>query len=97
MGEKIYLLNAWDNIYMLSNTIPAVRPWVPHLSWYMEIPGIQKNMVSDLKFIKPKIIVQKEYEQSGLGSYKPKLIDHFIKENYRFDGKIDGYLVYFPK
>jgi len=101
MGEKIYLLNAWDNIYMLSDTVPAVRLWIPHLSWYMEIPGIQKNIVSDLKFIKPKMIVQKEYEQNGLGSYKPKLIDHFIRENYRLNDKINdkinSYLIYFPK
>jgi len=82
---------------MLSDTVPAVRLWIPHLSWYMEIPGIQKNIVSDLKFIKPKMIVQKEYEQNGLGSYKPKLIDHFIRENYRLNDKINDYLVYFPK
>lgn len=97
VGDRIYLLNTWDNVYMLSNTLPAVRPWIPHLLWYMELPGIQENMVSDLDNAKPKMIVQKEYNKEGLGSYRPELISDYISENYKLGDKVGAYLIYFPK
>ncbi|MEJ2348082.1 MAG: hypothetical protein P8Y17_02675, partial [Patescibacteria group bacterium] len=90
-------LNAWDSIYALSDTLPAVRPWIPHLSWYMELPRIQEDIVSTLDIVRPKLIIQGEYSESGLGSYKPRLINKFIEENYEIIDKIDNYLVFFPK
>ncbi len=96
-NDKVYLLNAWDSVYALSETLPAVRPWIPHLAWYMELPGIQEEIVSDLDIVRPKIIVQAEYQQTGLGSYKPKLIDDFISQHYQLDDKINGYLIFTPK
>ncbi len=94
---KIYVLNAWDNIYALSNTLPAVRPWIPHLSWYIERPGIQEEMLKNLSENLPEIIIQGEYVETGLGSYKPRLINEFITQNYGIRDKIGNYLIYFPK
>ena len=50
-NDKIYLLNAWDSVYALSDTLPAARPWIPHLAWYMELPGAQEDIVSDLDIV----------------------------------------------
>ena len=96
-NDKIYVLNAWDSVYAWSDTLPAVRPWVPHLSWYMKLPGIQEDIVSGLDIVRPKLIMQGEYSETGLGSYKPELIDKFIKDNYEVGDKIDNYLILFPK
>lgn len=96
-GEKIFILNAWDSVYVLSNTLPAVRPWVPHLPWYMGLPGIQEEIVKDLEISVPKMIVQGEYLQTGLGSYRPEIINDFIYDNYQIKDKIGNYLILFPK
>jgi hypothetical protein len=96
-NDKIYLLNAWGSIYALSDTLPAVRPWIPHLAWYMELPGAQEGIVSDLNIVRPGFIVQGEYSEAGLGSYKPKLIDEFISQNYEVGDKIGNYLILFLK
>lgn len=96
-GDEIYIINAWDNLYVLSDTIPATRPWLPHLSWYMEIPEIQDMIVSDLQLKPPKLIVQGEYKDSGLGAYKPEKINDYIMENYTQKDKINGYLIWGPK
>ncbi|MGB6881997.1 MAG: glycosyltransferase family 39 protein [Microgenomates group bacterium] len=92
-NDKIYVLNAWDSIYAWSDTLPAVMPWIPHLPWYMELPGVQEDIVSGLDIVRPKLILQGEYSETGLGSYKPKLIDEFIKDNYEISDKIGGYLI----
>jgi len=81
-GEKIFILNSWDHLYALSETLPAVSPWVPTLPWYMEYPGIQDKIVSDLQKEKPKLVVFEPYKEKGLGSYKPEKIDRFLQENY---------------
>ena len=94
--DKIYVLNAWDSVYALSNTLPA-RPWIPHLPWYMELPGVQEKIVTDLESEKPEMIVMREYTELGLSSYKPELIDKFITENYEISDKIDGHLILLPK
>ena len=96
-NDKIYVLNAWDSVYAWSDTLPAVRPWVPHLPWYMKIPGIQEDIVSGLDIVRPKLIVQGEYSETGLGSYKPELIDEFIKDNYEINDNIGSYLLFIPK
>jgi hypothetical protein len=96
-NDEIYALNTWDSVYALSNTLPAVGPWVPHLSWYMELPEVQEDIVSSLDIVRPKLIIRGEYSESGLGSYKPELVNEFIEENYEIIDKIDNHLVFFPK
>jgi 4-amino-4-deoxy-L-arabinose transferase-like glycosyltransferase len=96
-NDEIYVLNAWDSVYAWSDTLPAVRPWVPHLPWYMRVPGIQEDIVSGLDIVRPKLIVQGEYSETGLGSYRPELIDEFIKDNYEINDNIDSYLLFIPK
>lgn len=97
IDEKIYILNAWDSVYAWSNTLPAERPWVPHLAWYMELPGIQEDIVQSLDIVRPKLILQGEYAEVGLGAYKPTLVDDFIQENYELSDNIGNYLFWIPK
>lgn len=93
-GEKIYVLNAWDSVYAWSGTLPAVTPWIPHLPWYMESPGVQENIVLGLDIVRPNLILQGEYAESGLGSYRPTLIDEFIQDNYEINDNIGNYLLW---
>lgn len=89
-SEEIFVLNAWDNIYVLSGTLPATRPWVPHLAWYLELPGVQEEMVADLSDASPNIIVKAEYPS---GVYRPLLINEFISGNYEEEGQIGRYRI----
>jgi len=95
-GEEIYVINAWDSLYVLSGTVPATRPWIPHLSWYMELPGVQEEMVSDLTRNHPRLIVQGEYDKEGLGAYRPVKVTEFISQNYKVSDKIGRYLILTP-
>lgn len=89
-GDKIFILNSWDHLYALSNTLPATDPWIPTLSWYMDYQNVQDKVVSDLEQTKPKYIVFEPYKDSGLGSYRPVKIDNYIKANYTLKEMIAG-------
>ena len=82
-NERIFILNSWDHLYALSDTLPVTDPWMPTLPWYLEYPGIQDKIVADLKQNKPNLLVFEPYKESGLGSYRPAEIDKLIKENYK--------------
>ena len=92
-NDKIFIINAWDHLYALSDTLPAVKPWIPHLAWYMELPGVQEEIVFDLARIQPRLIVQGEYTDTGLSSYKPSLLDDFIRRYYKVEDKIGNYII----
>lgn len=96
-NEMVYVLNAWDNLYALSDTLPATRPWIPHLAWYMELDGVQEGIVFDLDKVRPKLIVMQSFTETGLGSYIPDKIDEYIFLNYEIKDKIGGYLFLTPK
>ncbi len=56
-GDKIFLLNTWDNIYVLSETLPATDPWYPYLPWYLKNPSVETNILNDLSNVRPKYII----------------------------------------
>ncbi len=89
-GDRIFVLNYWDNIYALTETLPSTKPWVPQLSWYMEEPSIQEKMVEDLISNPPKLIVYKPYTSTGLSSYVPKKVYDYVTENYKIESNIEG-------
>ena len=89
-GERIFVMNWWDNLYALTDTIPSTDPWVPQLSWYMEAPGIQEEMIDGLRQNPPKLIIFNPYTDFGLSAYKPEKVYEFVTENYKLSGKVDG-------
>jgi hypothetical protein len=96
-NEKIFVMNWWDNIYALSDRLPAVDPLVPQLSWYMELSGIQDKMVSDLEISKPSMIILNEYTDIGLSAYIPQKVHDYVTANYKLKEKIDGIEVLIQK
>lgn len=89
-GETIFVMNWWDNIYPLTGTIPATDPWVPQLSWYQNISGVQEKEVEDLSVSKPKLILLQDYSEIGLASYRPQKLLDFIWSHYYLKEKING-------
>jgi hypothetical protein len=93
-GSQIFILNAWDSVYSLSNTLPAVRPWIPHLSWYMELEGVQEEMINDLKTHKPSMVVMRPFETTGLSSYQPKMVEEYINNNYLLTDMVGNHQIF---
>ncbi len=88
--DIIFIMNWWDHVYALTNTLPATRPWVPQLEWYQELPGIQEKEVYDLSANRPKIIVFQNRSALGLSSYIPEKVFDFIEAHYELKEKVDN-------
>jgi hypothetical protein len=95
--DKIFIMNWWDNVYALSDRLPAINPWVPQLSWYTEIPGIQDKMVEDLSISKPKLVLLYPYSESGLSAYIPQKVYTYVMQNYKLKEKVDNIEILVPK
>lgn len=89
-GQYIYVLNYWDNIYALTDTRPAIDPWVPYLPWYITQKGTEDKMLEGLFKTSPKIIVRGDFTQTGLSSFKAEKLVDFVSKNYTVSEKIDN-------
>ena len=81
-SQTIFVTNYWDNLYPLTNTFPATRPFVPQLLQYVNQPGIEDTLIANLDQIKPKVVIRGEYNTPGSETYRFEKINHFIDNNY---------------
>jgi hypothetical protein len=80
--KSIYVLNYWDSLYALTDTLPASKPLVPYLPWYLRYQSLEKGLYEDIVLMRPELIVKGKYAESGLGSYRIPELDDFIKKYY---------------
>jgi len=56
-SNNLYVINYWDNIYALTNTIPATKPLIPYIPWYLNFGDNKTEILNDLKIEMPDEIV----------------------------------------
>ncbi len=82
--ENVYLLGLPSSYYGFSNRLPS-KPWVDNFGWYLEIPGIQDQIISRWEENKPQKIIW-QIPLGGnwydLGTYQPDKITSWIEKNY---------------
>src|SRR5260221_4156572 len=84
MNKPIYLLGLNSDLYAISDKLPP-KPWLDNFGWYLEIPGVQENVIKGFKDNPPEEIFWKtpvEGNWFDLGTYQPKEITNWIKSNY---------------
>lgn len=96
-NDKVFVMNWWDNVYALTGTLPAINPWVPQLSWYQELSGVQEQEVFGIIDSKPKMILVNPYTEAGLSAYIPQRVYNYVLDNYKLKEKVDGIEIFVPK
>ena len=56
-SREIYVANYWDNIYALTHTIPATKPLIPYIPWYIEYGDTKNIIMNNLKVKMPESII----------------------------------------
>lgn len=54
--STLYVINYWDNLYALTNTLPN-KPLIPYIPWYLNYNNNKELMLSNLKTKMPDAIV----------------------------------------
>ncbi len=55
--KELYVISYWDNIYALTNTLPATKPLIPYIPWYLNYGENKTEILNDLKTEMPDEIV----------------------------------------
>jgi hypothetical protein len=88
--ERIFILNSWDSLYALSDRMPAVKPWIPQLPWYLSLPSVKISLVGDLLDSPPALIVTSPYTKTGLSSLEPIELTDIISRFYSIEKVVDN-------
>ncbi len=65
----------------MTETLPATKPFIPQLPWYLEQEGVTEEILSDIERARPKVIVT---------SNIPGKITDFINKNYTIVNSIES-------
>lgn len=80
--DLIYLLGPHSGLYVLSGRLPP-KPWVDNYGWYLEIPGVQEEIINRWETNKPEIVFTSNIQEGNwynLGTYRPQKIVDWIKD-----------------
>jgi len=79
--DLVYLLGPQSSLYVFSGRLPP-KPWTDNYIWYLEIPGIQEEIIKRWNSNKPEIVFTSRIQEGGwydLGTYRPQKIVDWIK------------------
>lgn len=82
--RNVFLFGVPSQFYSMTGTLPP-KPWTDNFGWYLEIPGVQENVVKHWGANPPDFVFWR-FPSPGnwfdLGTYQPQKIAQWIKENY---------------
>lgn len=90
-GKQIYLLGLNSNLYAFADRPPS-KPWLDNFGWYLEIPGVQEEVIKSLSLDPPSKIFWRTPDTGNwydLGVYQPKKITEWINKNYNMGVEIE--------
>lgn len=84
-GERYFLQNSSQQIYFINNILPP-KPWAINFRWYLENNNLQPRIISGINANQIQWVALENYQISSNpnspGSYKPKILQQFIDQNY---------------
>ncbi len=84
INKPIYLLGVPSQYYVFANRLPNI-PWLDGFGWYLEIPGVQEEVIQGFKKNPPEEIFWQtpiDGNWYDIGAYQPKMISDYIVNNY---------------
>lgn len=91
-NEKVFFLGLPSSYYVFSNRTPP-KPWADNFGWYLEIPGVQEEIIEGFKKEHLKWVFWKRPQEGPwfeLGSYQPQKILKYLRENFQKIDNIDN-------
>lgn len=90
--KPVYLLGLDSDLYAFANRLPN-SPWLDNFGWYLEIPGVQENVIKSFTQNPPSSIfwvIPENGNWYDIGTYQPKKITDWIQKNYNKDKEVEA-------
>lgn len=96
--KSIFTLNGLEQVYPLTNKLPAVHPWRDPLPWHLEYKSADYHQ----SFIQssPDVVIVQPFVTNfsdGLGSYRPESIWQYLQANYHITKVLPGQISFYEK
>lgn len=88
--DKVFLFGLHSGLYVLADRLPSKR-WTDNFAWYLEIPGVQEEVLSRWEINPPNVIFWRQPDKGNwfdLGAYQPQRIVEYINNHYNFEGEL---------
>ncbi len=89
-GGRVFFLGLHSGLYSMAGVLPSKR-WTDNFGWYLEIPGVQEEIISRWEENSPAIVFWRTPSPGNwfdLGTYQPKKIARWIEEHYTKEKEI---------
>jgi hypothetical protein len=84
-NRPVFLQNVSGQLLVISGSLPT-KPWADSFPWYLEVPGVQQNVIDGIQNDSPVFVIYSPYQNAGkfdLASYRPLLIADYLDQNYQ--------------
>ncbi len=91
--KDFYTFNSADQLYVLTDTVPTIKPYVQNFYSFMELPGVQDRVIASFEEKKPRYVIFSPYSGRGgieAGDYRPQKLGDYIEQRYTLKEKIDN-------
>ncbi len=88
--DKVFFLGLHSGLYIMADRMPSKR-WTDNFSWYLEIPGVQEEIVSRWEKNPPVYVFWRQPSVGNsfdLGVYQPKKIVEYVQNYYNFESEL---------
>ncbi|TSC90499.1 MAG: Uncharacterized protein G01um10145_171 [Microgenomates group bacterium Gr01-1014_5] len=88
--DKVFFLGLHSGLYVIADRLPSKR-WTDNFSWYLEIPGVQEEIVSRWEQNPPVYVFWRQPSVGNsfdLGVYQPKKIVEYVQNHYNFESEL---------
>lgn len=88
---NFFIFNSYDQLYVLSSNIQPVKPYIQNFAAFLEIEGMQKQLIEGIEQTKPRYILHTPYSGRGgygPGDYRPSLVGDYIESHYILKEKL---------
>ena len=89
--QPVFFYNDMGNEMVAGQFLP-VKPWAYTFPWYMEIPGLENEIITALERDRVQWVVAKPFgneDQYVPGSYRPQLIDAYVQSHFGLVTTVD--------
>jgi len=90
-NQPVYLIGLDSSLYAFSDRLPN-KPWLDNFGWYLEIPGVQENVIKSFSIRSPSTIFWQTPQDENwydIDTYQPKKITGWIKKNYVYKKEVE--------